>query len=162
MPNLWLLLLVGIGATLAMDIWGVIRQLLLGIPFTNYGLVGRWMAYMPRGRFYHKDMSTLPAVAGEQILGWLAHYLIGVAYAALLISIVGWEWLQQPTLGPALVIGITTLVVPLFVMQPAMGAGFAASRTPRPIYSCLHSFINHAVFGVGLYVAGCAIYFLGS
>lgn len=58
---------------------------------------------------------------------------------------------------PALVLGIATVAVPLFLIQPAMGAGFASSKTPTPGKNCLRSVISHAVFGVGLYLAGVAI-----
>jgi hypothetical protein len=39
-------------------------------------------------------------------------------------------------------------------MQPGMGAGIAASRTPRPAAARVQSLITHTVFGVGLYAAG--------
>jgi hypothetical protein len=42
-------LVVGIGATAVMDVWSIARSSLLGIAAPNYGLVGRWIAYMPRG-----------------------------------------------------------------------------------------------------------------
>jgi hypothetical protein len=45
------------------------------------------------------------------------------------------------------------VAAPFFLMQPGMGAGIAASRTPRPAAARLHSLINHAVFGLGLYLA---------
>jgi len=54
----------------------------------------------------------------------------------------------------ALIVGIGTVVAPWFIMQPAMGAGIAASRTPRPAEARLHSLLTHAVFGVALYLAG--------
>jgi len=38
-------------------------------------------------------------------------------------------------------------------MQPAMGAGFAASRTPAPMKNRIRSVANHAVFGLGLYLS---------
>jgi hypothetical protein len=38
-------------------------------------------------------------------------------------------------------------------MQPAMGAGIAASRTPRPAAARIHSLVMHAVFGLGLFLA---------
>jgi hypothetical protein len=41
--------------------------------------------------------------------------------------------------------------VPFFVMQPAFGAGVAASKTPRPAQARLRSLMTHGVFGVGLY-----------
>jgi hypothetical protein len=41
-------------------------------------------------------------------------------------------------------------------MQPGMGAGVAASRTPRPATARLHSLVTHGIFGLGLYAAGWA------
>ena len=38
-------------------------------------------------------------------------------------------------------------------MQPAMGAGIAASKTPRPRVARLRSLVTHTVYGVGLYVS---------
>jgi hypothetical protein len=65
----------------------------------------------------------------------------------------GASWLQQPTLAPALVVGIGTVAAPFLLMQPGMGAGIAANRTPRPGAARLQSLITHAVFGLGLYAA---------
>jgi hypothetical protein len=58
---------------------------------------------------------------------------------------------QQPTLAPALAVGLGTVVAPFLVMQPAMGAGVAAGRTPNPAAARLQSLVTHAVFGLGLY-----------
>jgi len=146
--------LIGAGATAVMDIWGILRQRLFGIALTNYGLVGRWLAYLPRGRFRHNPIAKSPPVQGEQSIGWVAHYLIGIGFAALLLAIFGLDWARHPTLGPALLVGIGTVAAPFLVMQPGMGAGVAASRTPRPGAARLQSLVTHAVFGVGLYAAG--------
>jgi hypothetical protein len=92
-------------------------------------------------------------VPHERALGWLAHYAIGVAFGLMLVGAVGADWLARPTVLPALAVGIGTVVAPLLVVQPAMGAGFFASRTPSPIRSCMRSVATHAVFGLGLYLA---------
>jgi hypothetical protein len=47
-------------------------------------------------------------------------------------------------------------MVPLFVMQPAMGAGIASSRTKTPLLNGLRNLLNHTVFGAGLYVSALA------
>ena len=52
--------------------------------------------------------------------------------------------------------GIGTVVAPFLLMQPCMGAGIAASRTPYPASVRLHSLITHGVFGLGLYLSGWA------
>ena len=53
-------------------------------------------------------------------------------------------------------VGIASLAAPFLVMQPAMGYGIAASRTPKPAAARLRSLTTHAVFGLGLYGAGWA------
>ena len=45
--------LVGSGATLVMDVWGLVWQHLLGVAPLNYALVGRWVLYLGRGRLRH-------------------------------------------------------------------------------------------------------------
>jgi Protein of unknown function (DUF2938) len=48
-------------------------------------------------------------------------------------------------------VGLFTVVAPFFVMQPGMGVGIAASKTPKRGMARLRSIVTHAVFGVGLY-----------
>jgi hypothetical protein len=147
-------LVIGVGATAAMDLWTIVRKRLLGVPPFDYGLVGRWLAHLARGRFRHDPIAASPPVRGERALGWAAHYLIGVMFAALLLAIWGLDWVRRPTIVPALVIGFATVVAPFLVMQPAMGAGIAASRTPRPAQARVQTLLTHAIFGLGLYAAG--------
>lgn len=158
MNHLLVTLFLGIGATAVMDLWGVIRKPLLGIAPSNYGLVGRWIAHMTHGRFHHDSIAASAPVRGEHIIGWTAHYLIGITYAGLLIGIFGLSWIEQPTIAPALAVGVGTVAAPFLLMQPGMGAGIAASRTPNPASARLQSLITHAVFGLGLYVAGWALH----
>lgn len=148
--------LVGIGATMVMDAWAVIRKRWFGVPALDYALVGRWLAYMPRGRFRHHPIAASPAIRGERVIGWTVHYLIGVAFAALLLALWGEDWIRHPTLGPALIVGIGSVAAPFLVMQPALGAGLAARRTARPAAARFHSVLTHAIFGLGLYAAGWA------
>jgi hypothetical protein len=145
--------LIGAGATLVIDAWGIARKRLLGAPAPGYGLVGRWIGWMPRGRFRHDRISATPALKGEKAIGWTAHYAIGIGLAAILLAIWGVEWARNPTLVPALVVGLGSVAAPFLVMQPGMGAGIAASRTPRPNAARLQSLVTHAVFGLGLYAS---------
>ncbi|MDM0044250.1 DUF2938 domain-containing protein [Variovorax dokdonensis] len=149
-------LAVGLGATALMDLWLLLLQR-AGVPTGSFALIGRWVGHFRQGRFAHDAIGKAPPIAGEMALGWLVHYATGVAYAGLLVGIVGPSWLDRPTVLPALVFGIATVIAPLFVMQPAMGAGFAASRTPTPMLACLRSLANHAVFGLGLFVSAAAV-----
>jgi hypothetical protein len=141
----------GIGATAVLDLWGALLKRLFGVPSSNWGMVGRWFGHFPRGRFVHHNIAEASPVRGEVIIGWGAHYAIGIIFAALLLAIWGLEWGRHPTLLPALIVGLLTLVAPFFIMQPAMGAGIAASKTPNPNAARLRSIVGHMVFGIGLY-----------
>ncbi|KGW27700.1 DUF2938 domain-containing protein [Burkholderia pseudomallei] len=154
-------LAIGVGATAVMDAWALVRKRCFGVPPLDYALVGRWLGHLARARVRHAPIAASPRVPGERAVGWAAHYLIGVAFAALLLALRGVGWAGEPTLAPALAVGIGSVAAPLFVMQPAMGAGIAASRTPRPGAARFHSIVAHAVFGAGLYGAGCAANRLG-
>jgi hypothetical protein len=147
-------LIVGAGATVVTDLWSIARRPLLGIPLPDYALVGRWFAHMAHGRFHHQSIAASPSARGELLIGWLAHYLIGIVFAGVLLGIWGHAWIRQPTIFPALTVGVVSVAAPLFLMQPGMGAGIAASRTPRPNAARFQSLITHVVFGVGLYLAG--------
>jgi Protein of unknown function (DUF2938) len=146
------ILLIGIGATAAMDAWLLLLKRLKR-PALNFALVGRWVGHIARGRWSHDAIARAAPVRGERALGWALHYATGVAFAALLVALSGTAWMRNPSLLPALAVGVGTVALPLFVMQPAMGAGIASSRTPTPLKNCLRSLTNHAVFGVGLYLA---------
>jgi hypothetical protein len=148
--------LTGAGATAAIDLWSVARQRLLGIPPMNYGLVGRWFAYLARGRIRHDSIAATPSVRGERLIGWTAHYLTGIAFAATLLTIWGLDWARHPSLAPALIVGLGSVAAPFLLMQPGMGAGIAASRTPRPGAARLQGLVTHGIFGLGLYAAGWA------
>lgn len=145
---------IGLGATATMDLWGIVRRQAFGVPRPDYGLVGRWLGHMRHGRFVHGAIATASPVPGERVIGWTAHYAIGVAFAALLIGGWGLAWLREPTLGPALIVGLATVAAPFLLLQPGMGLGLAARRAPRPWAARLHALATHAVFGLGLYAAG--------
>jgi hypothetical protein len=85
------------------------------------------------------------------------HYLIGIAYAGVLVAIGGEGWLQDPTPWLAMAVGLGTVAAPFLLMQPAMGAGIAASRLARPGSARLHSVLMHLVFGVGLFAGAWAL-----
>lgn len=147
--------LIGAGATAIMDAWLALLKR-SGVQTLNFAYVGRWIGHVVcRGKLYHPSIGKAEPIRGELMIGWITHYAVGVAFAGVLVVLQGIAWTGNPTLAPALVIGVTTVVAPLFVMQPAMGSGFAASRTPAPIRNCLRSVANHTIFGMGLYLSAC-------
>ena len=148
--------LLGIGATALMDVWLLLLSR-LGVPSTSFAMVGRWVGHFARGRFAHAAVSQADPIPFELGLGWLTHYAVGIAYAALLVALMGTAWLERPSALAALGFGVVTVAAPWFVMQPAMGAGFLALKTPSPLKNALRSLANHLVFGAGLYGAAAAL-----
>jgi hypothetical protein len=147
--------LIGGGATLTMDLWAAALRR-LGVPSLDFALLGRWIGHLPDGQLRHARIAEAPPVRGERLIGWSAHYAIGVAFAALLVATFGLDWARAPSLLPALLTGVVTVVAPLFVLQPALGAGIASSRTAAPLFNCMKSAATHTVFGLGLYLAALA------
>jgi hypothetical protein len=148
---------IGIGATLTFDLWGLSLKHTFKIASSNLCLVGRWVLYMPEGVFRHSNTGTAPKKSAECTIGWITHYITGIMFAIVFVALAGKSWLQHPTLIPALVFGLLTVSAPFFIMQPAFGLGFAASKTSNPAQARFRSLLNHTVFGIGLYLFGSLV-----
>ena len=144
---------IGGGATVVMDLWLLLLRRGLGVRTLDYAMLGRCLGHVRRGTFVHANIAKAQPIRGELVIGWCAHYAIGIAFAALLLLISGPDWARSPSLTPAIAIGLATVAAPLFVLQPAMGAGIAASKTPNPNAARLRSVLTHAVYGLGLYAS---------
>jgi hypothetical protein len=150
-------ILIGLGATLTTDLWALFLKHAFRVAAPNYCLAGRWLRHMPDGIFRHLNIASAPQKSAECAVGWIAHYMIGITFAIAFVALAGNNWLQHPTLIPAIVFGVGTVLMPFFIMQPAFGLGFVASKTPNPLQARLRSLMNHFVFGIGLYLFGLLI-----
>ena len=140
-----------------MDLWALFLNRAFSVPLPNYCLVGRWLRHMPEGTFAHASIAAASQKGLECLVGWIAHYIIGALYALALIALASPSWLARPTLLPALLFGIGSVLVPFLVMQPSFGLGIAASRAPNPTQARLRSLMAHTVFGIGLYVSAVGV-----
>jgi hypothetical protein len=145
--------LIGVVATIAIDVWAVIVKKVFLMPTANWALVGRWFGHIPRGKFKHHHIADSAPVANELAIGWLAHYVTGIVYGVAYLGIVQGVLSRDPTLLSALVFGLVTLAAPWLILQPGMGGGIFASRTPRPGVMRLVNLSMHGIFGVSLYLA---------
>lgn len=141
----------GIGATLVMDLWSLCQKLILKIPPLNYALVGRWILWLSQGKFRHHTILSASQIRGENLTGWVFHYLTGIIFAVIPLLLNGRGWLHEPSLSTGVLTGLLTLIAPFLILQPAFGFGIAASRTPRPWVARLLSLITHLAYGIGLY-----------
>ena len=151
MVNLWEMILMGIFATYFMDI---LAKYLVKIKFVRAAIEphipGRWVLYMLKGKFIHKDIRQKPALKNEKLTTIISHYLIGIA----LIGIYLFLELKIPAiraqLWTALVFGITTVLLPWLWLYPSIGIGFLASKSKNKSDYIIFSIINHINFGIGM------------
>lgn len=109
-------ILIGAGATIVMDVWALLlRQ--LGVPSLNFAFLGRWIGHLPRGRWQHSSMASAQPVRGESLIGWCAHYSIGITISALLLWTQGLGWARSPSALP-------------------VRCSWGSSRSARPGSSC--------------------------
>ncbi|WP_083927816.1 DUF2938 family protein [Desulfobacter curvatus] len=66
----------------------------------------------PKGCFVHRNITETPYITGERPIGWCAHYVIGIAFAGVLLFFYGPAWTHKPTLFPAILIGVVTVRYP--------------------------------------------------
>jgi len=149
--------LIGIGGTVALDLWASTLKALTDTPATNWAMVGRWLGHMPQGRFVHEAIAKATLVRHELLLGWAFHYGIGVAYGLVLVLVQGSTWLDRPSPLAPLVLSWALLVAPYFVMMPGLGLGIAGSRTPKPNLTRLKSVLGHTAFGLGMFGTAVAL-----
>lgn len=143
---------VGLIATIVMDLVAWIRQRFFEIRPLDYALLGRWVLHLPSGNVTHHPIMASEPKRGEYLLGWVLHYGIGIALGWMFMWVVAPSLHPWPGLRLPLVFGIGTLVFPWLMMQPAFGFGVAANKTPDPARARLHSAIAHAAYGLGLWV----------
>ena len=151
---LWRSIILGVLATAFLDLWNLARALAFDGALPRYDLIGRWLLYMLDGRFVHDSIRAAEPRTGELLAGWGGHYAIGVVFAMMLLGVWGLRWLDRPRLIPAMLVGLVTVAIPYFLMQPGMGSGVAGRLTADPDAARMKVVVSHVVFGAGLYLAG--------
>ena len=152
-------LVIGIAATVILDIWALVAKRAYDAVPANWALAGRWFAHMKDKRFVHESIADAMPVRGELAIGWLAHYLVGIVYGLLVVAIWSFQEVTYPTLGAPFLIGLVLATCAAwFVMQPGMGLGVTARKTPDPLRVRLRTIVNHVVFSFGLYVSALALH----
>jgi hypothetical protein len=144
--------LIGVIATIGMDIWAAFVKHVMRLPTADWAMVGRWFGHMPRRVFVHRPISESAPITNELVIGWIGHYVTGIVYGLAYLYIVQIILRSGPSIISAIIFGLITLAAPWFIMQPAMGAGVFATKTPRPGLMRIINLSMHAIFGVSLYV----------
>lgn len=139
----------GLGATLAIDLWAQLLRRAAGIGSTDWALVGRWVAGFAHGHLQLQAGELERRKRGDSLLGWLIHYAVGIGYALIYLALAKSHGVS---LISALLFGGVTVLAPWLVLQPGLGKGWFASATPRPSRTRLLNLATHLLFGAGLYL----------
>lgn len=154
---IWNGILIGIGATIAMDVWAIVLAQFPGESMPNWAPVGRWFSHLPRGTVFHADIGQSELYPGETAVGWIGHYAVGILYGVIFLLFMGQNWLAHPTFLPAWIWGIITVGAGWFLLQPALGIGWAASKTPNPTKVRIMNLIAHSWFAAGMYATALVL-----
>jgi len=147
-------IVLGFGATVAMDLWQALVAALRINPAPNWAMPGRWFWHVSKGRVFHDDIGAAEPFGAELRLGWAGHYAVGMAYGVIFALIAGPGWFADPAFVPAWIFALVTIAAGWFLMQPGMGLGWAASKAPNPWKVRGLGLAAHTAFGLGLWLTG--------
>jgi uncharacterized membrane protein YagU involved in acid resistance len=144
-------LVVGVGATLVMDVGAALFRALGVTAGTPPHLFAKWLSYIARGQLVHADIAASPDVPTALPAALAVHYAIGIVLS------IGWlavsrRWLLAGARrwAAALAYGLGTIVFAWFLMFPAMGFGPFGANGPEELLLWRTSTINHLLYGLGL------------
>ena len=143
--------LIGIGATIAMDVWALLLALVPGEGRPNWAPVGRWFGHLARGTIFHEDIAIASEYPAELALGWAGHYAVGIIYGVVFALFMGDAWFAHPRFLPAWIWGIVTVAGGWFLLQPGLGIGWAASKLPNRNKVRVMNLVAHSFFALGLW-----------
>jgi hypothetical protein len=144
---------VSLFATFLMDLWGCLLHVIAHQPLPNYALLGRYvLKVLQTGHLIIPKVHTLPAIAYENLAGWLFHMGVGIADTFIYMIIIFKILKTKPHLLISLGIGWMLIAMPMLIEQPMLGMGVAGRLTSDPDFTRLITFSYHTVFGLGLFV----------
>lgn len=145
-------LLIGVGGTIAMDVWAIVLNKVFNQSLPNWGNIGRWFYHLSKGTFSHQSIGNASPYQHEHALGWFMHYLIGALYGVIVTLVGGAAWIASPSFTIPLVVGLITVGAGWFILQPGLGVGVAASKTPNPTKVRALNIVAHIIFAIGMYL----------
>ena len=142
--------MVGILSCVVLDLWQRILFLTLGVPVSNWALVGRWLnSFIKTGKWVNHGLPNSPKINNELAIGWLFHYAVSIAYAGLFFVLWKWGIVVSGFFG-GLVFGLVSVIIPWFFFMPALGAGVLANKTDNSLKACALALLAHAIYGTAI------------
>jgi hypothetical protein len=141
-------IVIGVIATAIFDGWALLLWRLWGIRPPVWSRLGRLILHGRDAMHGHGG----PFSKAEQVVGSAAHYATGIGFALALLGVAGLQWGREPSIGPALIAGVLTLLPAWLIMLPALGQGIAGQGLPHPARFRIVSAASHLVLGGGFYI----------
>ena len=152
MSLIWVGLVMGLGGTIAMDLWALALNRAARVPLANWGNVGRWVVHLFNGKVFHDDISAASAIPNETAIGWVFHYVVGAIYGITFAIGAGAAWFAAPAFVPVWIFALVTIAAGWFFLHPGLGLGVALSRTATPWKGRIMGLIAHTWFGLGMWL----------
>lgn len=144
--------LIGMIATITMDLLAKIASKLRWIDLLPRQLIGRWFASVGRGQIVVRDIRELAPADHEVAIAVSVHYAIGLVLGIVYLLVSSFLGLRLRSLWMALGFGLCTNAFPWFLMFPAMGCGWFGSHGPAGTRLFQGSLVAHCFYGVGLWL----------
>jgi hypothetical protein len=144
--------LIGIVATVTMDVLSTTALKLGLIAFLPPRVTGRWFASMARGQFLHSDIGQAPPINHEMAVALPMHYAIGITLALVYLLLSSALAISPRNLTAALGFALCTSLLPWLLMFPAMGYGWFGTQGPPGTRLFLSSLVTHFFYGIGLWL----------
>ena len=132
------IVIAGVAACLVLDFWQQIIKRVMGIPASNFAVVGRWFLRIRRVKsMYQPTIDAEPPEPNELRVGWCVHYAVSVGYAVVFYAMMV----------------VVPVFKPTFYFIPCMGKGMMARYTATPVKICAVALANHLVYGVAMAIS---------
>jgi hypothetical protein len=144
--------IIGVLATVIMDVLSAVSFKLRLIAPLSPRLIGRWFASVGRGQLLHSDIAQTTAINHERAIVAPVHYAIGVTLALMYLFACASLGLDSRKPITALVFALCTNTFPWLVMFPSMGFGWFGTHGPPGTRLFQSSLVSHVFYGVGLWL----------
>ena len=148
----------GLIATIIFDIFQQSLNFAYGIDKPKWNLVGRYFLGFKRGIFTRVSITEDDEEESELIWGYLIHYLIGVIYGIIYVTL-NELMFNYPSILLAYFIGFISVFGSWCYLMPfAFNLGFFASKSENRFNIMTQNLIAHFIFGTGLFIGFYGIY----
>tara|TARA_B100001540_G_C15707854_1_gene597063 strand:- start:551 stop:1024 length:474 start_codon:yes stop_codon:yes gene_type:complete len=142
----------GIIATLMFDLFQLSLSYSYNINRSRWDLVGRYFAGFKKKKYFCENLENDEPIKNELIIGYVAHYFIGIIFGILYVSI-NILIFDTPSIFLAILIGFVTVLFGWCIMMPyAYNIGFFANKKEEWKQILIQNLIVHFIFGIGLYI----------